>query len=100
MIKPISIVSNAVKHELNIVKDTKRAGEIAKSLYPNSKLAAPLIGLKKMGKEVGPEPVIGTILGTYTNPIPGMCVLGYMLGRGVAEGRKLLVKTVKNLLKK
>ncbi len=100
MVKPVNFVKNVVKHELSIVKDSRRAGQIAKVLYPEIKCAKTSMMLKKLGKDVGPEPLVGMALGMYSNPIPGMWVVGYGLGRGLAECRKLIVKCAKNLMKK
>ena len=98
--KPLSFVKNVAKHEMSIVKDSRRAGQIAKALYPETKCARSSIMLKKLGKDVGVEPLVGMAVGMYSNPIPGMWVVGYGLGRGLAECRKLLVKSIKSMMKK
>ena len=97
----ISKVGNVVKkiatNEVNILKDSKRAREIAKSLYPDKTLAGTRVMARKLIKEVGPEPVAGMLLGMYTNPIPGLSVVGYILGRGIAESRKALTQVIKHM---
>ena len=93
-----AIINTAV-NEFNIVRDSRRAGQIAKGLYPDKTMAATQMMVRKLLKEVGPEPVAGLLLGTYTNPIPGMGIIGYAFGRGFAEGRKALAKLIKNLHK-
>jgi len=94
-----NFVVEAAKNEVQIIKDTKRARQIAKSLYPDKRMAGTAVAVKKLTRDVGPEPVVGLILGTYTNPIPGLSVVGYLLGRGVAEGRKFVTKVIKGSVK-
>ena len=92
-----NVVKIAAKNEVNILKDSKRASEIAKSLYPDKTLAGTRIMARKLMKDVGPEPVAGMLLGMYSNPIPGLSVVGYLLGRGIAESRKALTQVIKHM---
>lgn len=104
MVSGISKVGNVlktvVKNEVGIIKDSKRAGQIAKELYPDKKMAQAAVTIKKLTKDVGPEPVIGLLVGTYSNPIPGLSVVGYLFGRGLAEGRKFITKLALGSVKK
>ena len=92
-------IKKAAMNEVNILRDSRRAREIAKSMYPDKTLAGTKVMARKLAKDVGPEPVAGLLIGAYTNPIPGLCIVGYFFGRGFAEARKALTKFVKNVKK-
>lgn len=100
LIKPLNVLKNVVKNELSIVSNSRRAGRIAKYRYPDVKCAKTSMMLKKIGKDVGVEPLVGMAVGMYSNPIPGMSIVGYGLGRGLAECRKILTKYIKSVIKK
>ena len=93
-------LKRVVKNEVDILKSSKRAGQIAKGLYPDRKMAGVTMTIKKLTKDVGPEPVVGLLVGTYSNPIPGLSVVGYAVGRCLAEGRKFLTKLAMSSVKK
>lgn len=102
---PISLsrVGNVIKktalNEYNIIKDSKRAAQIAKGKYPDKVMAGTSIMVRKLMRDVGPEPAAGLLIGTFSNPVPGLSVVGYLFGRGFAEGRKALTKIIKNMHK-
>ena len=95
-----TVLKNVVKNEAEIIKGSRRAGQIAKGLYPNKKMAGTAVTIKKLTKDVGPEPVAGFLLGAYSNPIPGLGVVGYIVGRGLAESRKFITKLALGSIKK
>lgn len=90
-----NIATKVARREIEIIKDSRRAGQLGHALYPNKPMMRTKMMLAKINKDVGPEAFIGTLLGTST-PIPGFAFVGYATGRVVAQCRKYLTRLFKN----
>ena len=58
-----SVIRKTAINEYNIIRDSKRAAEIAKGRYPGKVMAGTRVMMRKLAKDVGPEPAAGFLLG-------------------------------------